>query len=37
MPHEAGMRMLWEPKTPRVSYLVVSGDVPAEWKTYLPI
>jgi 5-methylcytosine-specific restriction endonuclease McrA len=37
MPHEAGMRLLWEPKTPRVSYLVVSGDVPAAWKTYLPI
>ena len=37
MPHEAGMRMRWEPKTPRISYLVVSGDVPAAWKAYLPI
>jgi 5-methylcytosine-specific restriction endonuclease McrA len=36
-PHEAGMRLLWEPKTPRVSYLVVSGDVPASWRTYLPL
>jgi len=34
-PHEAGMRLRWEPKTPRVSYLVVSGDVPEEWKVYL--
>ena len=36
MPHEAGMRMRWEPKTPRTTYLVVSGDVPVEWKAYLP-
>jgi 5-methylcytosine-specific restriction endonuclease McrA len=34
-PHEAGMRLRWEPKTPRVNYLVVAGDVPAEWKVYL--
>jgi 5-methylcytosine-specific restriction endonuclease McrA len=34
-PHEAGMRLRWEPKTPRVNYLVVAGDVPAEWKLYL--
>jgi 5-methylcytosine-specific restriction endonuclease McrA len=34
-PHEANMKMLWEPKTPRVNYLVVSGDVPASWKIYL--
>jgi 5-methylcytosine-specific restriction endonuclease McrA len=37
MPHEAGMRLRWEPKTPRVSYLVVSGDVPAEWRVYLRV
>jgi len=37
MPHEAGMRLLWEPKTPRVSYVVVSGDVPDSWKIYLPL
>ncbi len=36
-PHEAGMRLRWEPKTPRVNYLVVSGDVPAAWKAYLRI
>ena len=34
-PHEAGMRLRWEPKTPRVNYLVVSGEVPAERKVYL--
>ncbi len=36
-PHEAGMRLLWEPKTPRVNYLVVSGEVPAEWRVYLRV
>ena len=35
MPHEAGMRLSWEPKTPRVNYLLSSGEVPAEWKVYL--
>ena len=34
-PHEAGMRLRWEPKIPRVNYFVVSGDVPAEWRGYL--
>lgn len=37
MPHEAGMRLRWEPKTPRVSYLVVSGEIPAEWRVYLRV
>jgi len=36
-PHEAGMRLQWEPKTPRVNYLVVSWDVPAEWRVYLRV
>ncbi|NLE45840.1 MAG: HNH endonuclease [Chloroflexi bacterium] len=36
-PHEAGMRMRWEPKTPRVGYVVASGDVPAEWRIYLRV
>jgi 5-methylcytosine-specific restriction endonuclease McrA len=36
-PHEAGMAMLWEPKTPRVDYLVASGEVPESWKFYLEI
>lgn len=36
-PHEANMRLLWEPKTPRVSYLVASGEAPTTWKIYLEI
>jgi 5-methylcytosine-specific restriction endonuclease McrA len=34
-PHEAGMSLLWEPKTPRVDYIVASGEVPEAWKFYL--
>jgi 5-methylcytosine-specific restriction endonuclease McrA len=34
-PHEAAMTLAWEPKTPRVSYLVISGEIPAAWKFYL--
>ncbi|MDM8526800.1 HNH endonuclease [Anaerolineales bacterium HSG24] len=34
-PHEAGMIMRWEPKTPRVTYLIASGEIPAAWKIYL--
>ena len=36
-PHEAGMRLQWEPKIPRVSYVVASGEVPAEWRIYLRV
>jgi 5-methylcytosine-specific restriction endonuclease McrA len=36
-PNEVNMRLLWEPKTPRVTYLVASGDVPAAWKVYLEV
>ena len=36
-PHEAGMRLLWEPKIPRVGYVVASGEVPAEWRIYLRV
>lgn len=36
-PHEAGMTMRWEPKMPRVDYLVASGNVPEAWKFYLEI
>jgi len=36
-PHEAGMPLLWEPKTPRVGYIVASGDLPESWKFYLEI
>ena len=34
-PHEAGMKMLYEPKTPRGQVLVVRGNVPKEWVKYL--
>ena len=36
-PHEAGMRLLWEPKRPRTNYLVADGDVPVEWKIYISV
>jgi 5-methylcytosine-specific restriction endonuclease McrA len=36
-PHEANLKLLWEPKTPRVNYLVASGEAPATWKVYLEI
>jgi 5-methylcytosine-specific restriction endonuclease McrA len=36
-PHQAGMKMLIEPKTPRTSYLIVSGDVPAAWKVWIEL
>ena len=31
------MRLQWDPKTPRVNYIVVSGEVPAEWRIYLRV
>ena len=37
LPNEANMRLLWEPKTPRVNYLVAQGKVPTAWKMYLEI
>jgi 5-methylcytosine-specific restriction endonuclease McrA len=36
-PHEANFKLLWEPKRPRVSYLVASGEIPAAWKIYLEL
>lgn len=34
--HEAGMRLRWEPKTPRTSYLVIAvGSGPDAWKRYI--
>jgi 5-methylcytosine-specific restriction endonuclease McrA len=35
--HEAGMRLLFEPKRPRVNYLVVASSLPEEWKKYFRI
>jgi 5-methylcytosine-specific restriction endonuclease McrA len=37
MPHEAQMKLAWEPKTPRVSYLVAWGEVPSTWKIYFKL
>jgi len=37
MPNEANMHLLWEPKTPRARYIVASGEIPANWKTYLEV
>lgn len=38
LPNEAGMRLLWEPKTPRTSYLVIAvGTGPEAWKRYIEI
>ncbi len=36
-PHEANLKLRWEPKTPRVSYLVASGHIPAAWKIYFQV
>jgi 5-methylcytosine-specific restriction endonuclease McrA len=33
-PTEVGFKLLWEPKTPRTNYWVVSGNFPIEWKKY---
>jgi 5-methylcytosine-specific restriction endonuclease McrA len=36
LPNEAGMKMAWEPKTPRTSYLVVAvGSGNDAWKRYI--
>ncbi len=36
LPHEAGMRLTWEPKTPRTSYLVVAiGSGMDVWRRYI--
>jgi len=36
-PHEAGMVLQWEPKIPRVDYLVASSEIPEAWKVYLRV
>lgn len=36
-PEQAGMKLRWQPKTPRVDYLVASGDIPQSWKVYLEL
>ena len=36
-PHEAGMKLLFEPKTPRTNMLVLRGQIPTDWKKYLEL
>lgn len=37
-PQEAGMRLAWEPKTPRTSYLVIAvGSGPDAWRHYIEL
>lgn len=36
-PHEAGMALRWEPKIPRVDYLVASSEIPQAWRIYLRV
>jgi 5-methylcytosine-specific restriction endonuclease McrA len=36
LPHELAMKLRWEPKTPRTSYLVIAiGTGPDAWKRYI--
>ncbi|MBX3085833.1 MAG: HNH endonuclease [Anaerolineae bacterium] len=38
LPGEAGMKLAWEPKTPRTSYLVIAiGSGPEAWRQYVEI
>lgn len=38
LPNEAGMKLAWEPKTPRTSYLVIAlGTGPSVWKRYVEV
>ena len=36
-PHEAGMKLLIEPKLPRGTVLRVSGDIPNAWKVWIDL
>jgi len=38
LPGEAGMKLRWEPKTPRTSYLVIAiGSGPDAWRHYIEL
>jgi 5-methylcytosine-specific restriction endonuclease McrA len=38
LPNEIGMKLRWEPKTPRTSYLVIAiGTGPDAWRRYIEI
>lgn len=34
---EAGMKLLWEPRTPRTNYFVVTSETDPTWKQYLEV
>lgn len=36
-PHEAGMKLLIEPKLPRTRYLTIRGEVPSAWKVWIEL
>jgi len=35
--YECGLKLRWEPKTPRTNYWVFSGSFPLEWKKYIDV
>lgn len=35
LPHEAGMKLLIEPKLPRTRYVKAQGEIPAAWRLWL--
>jgi 5-methylcytosine-specific restriction endonuclease McrA len=37
LPREINMKLGWEPKRPRTTYLVLSGDIPSAWRTYIDV
>lgn len=38
LPHEVGLKLRWEPKMPRTSYLVIAlGTGPDAWKRYIEV
>lgn len=36
-PHEAGMKLLIEPKLPRTRYLSIRGEIPNAWKVWIEL
>jgi len=37
LPREINMKLGWEPKRPRTTYVVISGDIPTSWRAYLDV
>lgn len=36
-PSEAGMKLLWAPRSPRMDYWVADGETPESWRIYVQI